>query len=423
MAGPQFANIQTFARKTNKAGNSVAQIIGEATRDPEYSTHVDDPTPPRVLFGDPDDFAKQHDAHIEARATVVKMADGTDALRAIRKDRHTMASIVMSYPVPRVAIISDDDKARLERWERRNLAWLGKTYGDQLKVVLAHEDEEHPHIHAWLLADDPGADATTLHPGKIAKKRAEAEAKARGEEPRTAVKLGNGAYREAMRQWQQEYYEAVGAPEGLTRTGPGRRRLSRKQWADEKRAAQVAAATMARAAEAEAQAFEVVEDAKSQAVEIRAGAEAQVERITKKAEAVIAAVVALADEFKDDTLRKRDGKITARHPEKIRPGLPEVAPALKALADAADTIRAERASLAAAKTEIEEERGQIAQLAEMLREAIGRALSFARRPGTPIVEKVEAVKMKMHAEDLLSEAQNMSPPPEDPPEYSGGPGF
>jgi DTW domain-containing protein YfiP len=423
MAGPQFANIQTFSRKGNKGGQSVAQVIAEATRDPEFSTHVDDPTPPRALFGDPEAFAEQHDAHIEARATVVKKKDGTKARRAIRKDRHTMASIVMSYPVPRAAIITDEDKARLKKWEDRNLEWLRKKYGDQLKVVLAHDDEEHPHLHAWLLADDPGADATMLHPGKVAKKRAEAEAKARGEEPRVAVKIGNGAYREAMKEWQQNYYEAVGAPEGLTRTGPERRRLSRKQWFDEKRAAEAAAATMARAADAEAQAFEVIEDAKSQAGEIVAGAEEKAERVTQKAAAVIAAVVALGDEFRDGTLSRHDGKVRAAHPERIKPGLPEVAPAMHAAADAAEAIRAERASLAAERVEIEEERGQIAQLADKLREALAKALRFARRPGTPIIEQVEAGKMKKEAVQLLRDVEKTSPPPEDPFEEPDGPGF
>ena len=121
------------------------------------------------------------------------MADGTEKTRAIRSDRHTMASIVMSYPVPHAAIKTDEDRAALARWEKRNLDWLRDTYGDQVKVVLAHEDEAQPHMHAWLLADDPGADATTLHPGKQAKKHAEAQAKADGLEPREAVKLGNRA--------------------------------------------------------------------------------------------------------------------------------------------------------------------------------------------------------------------------------------
>lgn len=182
------------------------------------------------------------------------MKDGSERSRAIRQDRHTMASIVMSYPVPRSAITTDEARAKYDAWERRNLAWLRDTYGDQLRVVMAHDDEGHGHLHAWLLPDDPGADATTLHPGKVAKRAAEAEAKAEGLVPREAVNLGNRALKAAMTEWQDTYYRAVGAPEGLTRTGPKRRRLTREQWNATKAAARVTA-EVAQKAEAEAEAF------------------------------------------------------------------------------------------------------------------------------------------------------------------------
>lgn len=252
MGGPTFAHIQTWARKANKAGQSVAQVIAEATRDPAYSTHVGHPAPPRVLIGNPGTFEADHDAHVAARATRVELADGSVRSRSIRKDRHTMASVIMSYPVPRAAIITDEARAKLASWERRNLEWLRDTYGDQLRVVLAHDDEPQPHLHAWILPDDPGADATILHPGKTAKKQAEAEAKAAGSEPREAVKIGNRALKEAMTDWQDHYYQAVGVLEGLTRTGPKRRRLNREQWKAEKAAAASNALALKRAEEAEA---------------------------------------------------------------------------------------------------------------------------------------------------------------------------
>jgi len=162
-----------------------------------------------------------------------------------------MATVVMSYPVPRAAIITAEDRAALERWERRNLNWLQERYGGQLRVVLGHDDEEHPHLHAWLLADDPGADATTLHPGKVAKKRVDEEEKASGTPPREAVKAANRALRQAMTLFQDEYYHVVGAPEGLTRTGPRRRRLTRQQWKAEKAAAAATAASLDRASQAD----------------------------------------------------------------------------------------------------------------------------------------------------------------------------
>lgn len=251
MPGPQFVHVQTWSRKPNPAGQSIAQIIAEATRNPEYSGHVEDPVAPRVLLGDPSTFQAEHDAHVAARATVARLKDGSERVRSIRKDRHTLATVVMSYPVPRAAILTEEDRAALERWERRNLDWLRERYGDQLRVVLAHDDEEHPHLHAWLLPDDPGADATTLHPGKVAKRRVEEEEKAAGNPPREAVKAGNRALREAMTFFQDEYYHAVGAPEGLTRTGPRRRRLTRQQWKAEKAAAAATAASLNRASQAD----------------------------------------------------------------------------------------------------------------------------------------------------------------------------
>lgn len=251
MPGPQFVHVQTWSRKPNPAGQSIAQIIGEATRDPEYSGHVEDPVPPRALLGDPSTFQAEHDAHVAARATVARLKDGSERVRSIRQDRHTMATVVMSYPVPRAAIVTEEDRAALARWERRNFDWLRDRYGDQLRVVLAHDDEGHPHLHAWLLPDDPGADATTLHPGKLAKKRVEEEEKAAGTPPREAVKAGNRALREAMTLFQDEYYHAVGAPEGLTRTGPRRRRLTRQQWKAEKAAAAATAASLDRASQAD----------------------------------------------------------------------------------------------------------------------------------------------------------------------------
>ena len=254
MSGPQFAHLQTWSRKPNKAGQSIDQVVAEATRDPEFSTHVENPAPPRVLLGTPATFAADHAAHVAARSTIAIMADGSTKSRAIRTDRHTMASIVMSYPVPRSAIVTDEAKAKLAAWEKRNLDWLREKYGDQLRVVLAHDDETQPHLHAWLLSDDPGADATTLHPGKVAKKEVETRSKAEGVENREAVKLGNRALKAAMTVWQDEYYAAVGVPEGLTRSGPKRRRLSREQWHAEKATAKAHKIALERAEMAQAHA-------------------------------------------------------------------------------------------------------------------------------------------------------------------------
>lgn len=285
MSGPQFIHIQTWSAKPNKGGQSIAQVIAEVMRDPEYAGHVETPAPPRPLIGDPSTFAADHAVHVAARSTVATMRDGSERVRAIRSDRHTMASIVMSYPVPRSAIVTDDARAAFARWEAAHVAWLSDTYGDQLRVVVAHDDELHPHLHAWLLPDDPGADATTLHPGKMAKKAAEAEAKQEGLAPREAVKLGNRALKEAMTAWQDAYHEAVGAPLGLTRSGPKRRRLSREQWKAEKATAQAHALTFDRVAALDASSNQISAEAmadRKEACRILLAAKEQREVITQR---------------------------------------------------------------------------------------------------------------------------------------------
>jgi hypothetical protein len=61
MAGPQFFRIQSFSQKANPAGQSVAQVLGEAARQPEFSVHVKRPLPPLVVFGlSPHEVAARH---------------------------------------------------------------------------------------------------------------------------------------------------------------------------------------------------------------------------------------------------------------------------------------------------------------------------------------------------------------------------
>jgi len=228
-----FIHCQSFSRKPNRAGQSVSQVIGEGLRSGGYHPHVEEPKPPVPLFGDPGGFQRLHDAHVAERRTHA-LKNGKVCERAIRTDRHTIFTIVASYPVPTDAVeASPDELARFKRWVDLTLAWVLEQYRDQLKVAFVHPDETYPHIHFWLLPDDPNADATILHPGKVAKREVEARLKSEGVPPREAVAAGNRALKSAMRGWQDSYHRAVGAPLGMLRDGPKRRRLSRAQWAAE----------------------------------------------------------------------------------------------------------------------------------------------------------------------------------------------
>jgi len=395
MSGPQFAHIQTWSRKPNKAGQSIDHVIAEANRDPEFSMHVENPAPPRVLLGNPATFAADHAAHVAARSTIAIMADGSQKSRAIRNDRHTMASIVMSYPVPRSAIVSDEAKAKLAAWEQRNLDWLRTKYGGQLRVALAHDDENHPHLHAWLLPDDPGADATTLHPGKVAKKEVEARAKAENVENREAVKLGNRALKAAMTVWQDEYHAAVGVPEGLTRSGPKRRRLSREQWNAEKATAQAHKTALERAEVAKASADAA--DLHVSAAEARVGAiDARDTATTEKAhtlEKVHGSVVR-----REKHLEAREEAVAARERA-------AEAKELQSWAQAAQIIEAAHTEAEKVAEVAHEERRKISQFMARVRDVVVRIGSAL---GLDLLGKDLMRDLASIEEDLVA-AENPAP--------------
>jgi len=222
-----FIHCQSFSRKPNCAGQCVVQVIGEGLRSGEYHPHVETPKPPIPILGDPTTFQQLHDDHVAQRRTKA-VKDGRVSERAIRADRHTLFTIIASYPVPTDAVeASPEELGRFKRWVDLTVAWVREQYGDQLKAGLAHLDERFPHLHFWCLPDDPGADATLLHPGKMAKREVQARLKKEGIPPREAVAAGNRALKAAMRAWQDRYHRAAGAPLGMLRDGPKRRRLSR----------------------------------------------------------------------------------------------------------------------------------------------------------------------------------------------------
>lgn len=233
MAGPQFFRIQSFAAKANPAGQSVAQVLGEAARQPEFSAHVKSPQPPLVVFGlSPDQVAEKHAEMVAGGAVTVRLADGTVKQRAVRSDRHTLMTAIASHPHLTAQVMQDASaNADYQTWVRLNVAFFDTLYGERLVSVVQHLDEEHPHLHAFVLPlGDRNCLARDLNPAWTAKVEAEAAAKAQGLDAKAAVKLGNAAYKDRARALQDQYYHEVSVSAGLTRDGPRRQRQSRAQW-------------------------------------------------------------------------------------------------------------------------------------------------------------------------------------------------
>lgn len=244
MSGPQFMHLQSYSRKANKGGQSVDQVLSEASREPVYSKHVPNPRPPSLVYGvTAGEVRRLHDEMIVAGGVEVTLKDGRTVRRGIRKDRHTLMTAVASHPLPTDFVNTNPDaRADYEHWRDHNLAWLKARFGDKLVSVIEHWDEKHPHIHAYILPfDDQTCSARQLNPAWKAKEETMEAARAAGHDDKAALKLGNAAYREKARELQDHYYEHVSLPCGLTRTGPKRERLSRQQWKARKDAAKLTA--------------------------------------------------------------------------------------------------------------------------------------------------------------------------------------
>jgi hypothetical protein len=115
-------------------------------------------------------------------------------------------------------------------WRKMTIQWLERQWGEQLKTVVEHLDEDRPHLHYAVVPDlDPDGRLRieSVHAGY----RAANKCKAEGGSPRDQ----KAAYKAEMRCFQDDYYEHVGVRCGLTRLGPRLQRLSRQEWKQRQR--------------------------------------------------------------------------------------------------------------------------------------------------------------------------------------------
>jgi len=308
----QFVHMEGYARKADKGGRSVSWVLDEVERKPGACVHVEDPQPPSVVYGaTPAEVRAMHDQACEGAK--VTLSNGKQ--RAVRSDQKTLLTVVASHPATMDEMRSDPKVAAdVAAWERLTIDWLKGQYGDELVSVVRHEDESHPHLHAYIL---PGhLRAMSLHPGAEAKRQVKAAGAQDGEDAKALNKRGDAAYKGAMREWQDSYHEKVGIPCGFTRLGPKNRRMSRAEWMAEQAQATALKKAMARADRLTEQGKQAVERTKSrieselgkaelQAEEIRAAAQREVEALKAEALRVADAAKAEADRQAQEAEAKR----------------------------------------------------------------------------------------------------------------------
>lgn len=350
MSGPQFLHIQSYSRKANKIGQSVQQILDEAGRAPEFCQHVENPEPPNLIYGlTPLQVREKHDEIVESGYVEVALNDGTSARRGIRKDRHTLLTAVASYPLLTKQVAAESAcREAYAHWIELNVCWLKETFGDRLISVVEHVDEEHPHIHAFILPfDDPSCSARHLNPAWKAKQDAEASARENGKPAKEAVKLGNLAYRARGRELQDQYFAEVGLPAGLTRVGPKRERLSREQWKQRKEQARRDAAQIRQMTER----IEQIADIEAQ---LDADADRRAEEIVRKldaAEALFAEALSAQSQAEEEAqeVRARTNETVAAMKQEVQAKLDTEA---KRLERRAAEIQSERSALERERREV-----------------------------------------------------------------------
>ena len=231
MLGYQFIHLNAVARQSSRNNNkqSAKNVAAEIERQPHACPHIEEPRPPVHLYGDsPSDAVKF--ATKQAALAVDKIG------RKIRKDALILVAGVASYPIPTKQLTPSDPN--LKKWLKLTHQFLLEKYGDQYKSLEFHGDEFAPHVH-FILVPSIGSDGvlniSSVHEG----------IKARNNVTTNTAKDKMSAYKAAMRNFQQEYFEKVGKPCGLCKEGPKRRRLTRKEWKAEKVAAERQAEALA----------------------------------------------------------------------------------------------------------------------------------------------------------------------------------
>ena len=212
--GYQFIHVEAYARVGSKQKGkeqkwSIKEIIAEAVREPEACSHVEQPAPPVHLYGVALD---EVEGLANEWASTQKDAKG----RKMRADGLALLAGVVS--------VKREDEDLWPSVRADTLEYLKSKYGERLRCVIEHTDEEHPHIHFYVVPL-PGEKFDQVHEGRRASAVAKAEGKKKGEQ--------NLAYIEAMRCFQDEFSDEVALPNGLTRIGPRGRRLSRAGWHQE----------------------------------------------------------------------------------------------------------------------------------------------------------------------------------------------
>lgn len=220
MKSAQFIHIETYSKKSAKKAEkknhssdvrqtNVKGVLSEANRLDGFTSHIDVVEAPDVLYGcSIDELELLVDEYHQNSYTVDK--NGKE--KKLRSD----ASVILAG----VVSIKREDIDVWEDYKKDTLDFLKEKYGDNLKCVIEHTDEKHPHIHFYVVAN-VGENLNDFHDGKLAVSKL----------PKEEKKNQKTVYVKAMTKFQDDFYNRVSKKYGFDRLGEKpRKRMSRKEY-------------------------------------------------------------------------------------------------------------------------------------------------------------------------------------------------
>jgi hypothetical protein len=236
----QFMHLELYSRAgallQNGQGRktSIAGVINEAVRVEGFTEHIIAdgfvPAAPTYLYSQNNKSLEEHHAEFIEQVETEKDSLG----RKIKSDKNILLAGVVSYPKPRMANNwTDDDKQNYITFKAQSIDFMKNQWGDNLLCVLEHTDEEYPHLHFYVVNKSKVANTPEMHPGFAENIRLENEAKAVNKPVNKKEQVS--AFKEAMRKFQDNFYQTVSVYCGLDRLGPKVQRLNRVEWKERKR--------------------------------------------------------------------------------------------------------------------------------------------------------------------------------------------
>lgn len=206
--------------KTTEIKRSAAAILEEVAREVGCSPHIESPGLPVVLYGD------GPLALIAALKTEFEAARDKRGRRP-HADTNVLLGIIVSYPVPPVEIMRDQAEwIDYQAWEIDVLSYAKGRFGQCFRCAVRHVDETYWHVHMFV-TPDWAAGHTNLHCVHPAMQAFISAAPKESKKGRT-LKIRRNAWTQALRQFQDDFYEAVSVKHGHARIGPRRGRITQR---------------------------------------------------------------------------------------------------------------------------------------------------------------------------------------------------